>query len=249
MLMFRFRRKPAAGPMDFAKLLKKEIKPNARVLVIGPGTIQHDPSTLKVHEIVRKRGLLNFWRRRGDVVMLDSPTLNQLERTSGWGGLKEFKEAWERNLKKKAPPMVGGDAKTMPIKPNSVDVVYDHCTFNFVSKFGELQDKVLTEYLRVLKPGGKIILTSCDLARQLKKLKRFVTDDENRKRFASGDKTKRFITDDQKINVGRLKQIGGINIGIKEVEEKPWKFKNIVAIESHAANKVFIITKKRIMHS
>lgn len=139
--------------MDFKKLLKKEIKPNAKVLVVGPNNLQEDPSTYFINNLVKK----------GKLEILDVA-----HATYGWGGTSRFKEGWKSATRKSMPRIIETKiGKNIPIKAKTVDVVYDHNSLLFVAggpekikKNPEIINKILGDYLRVLRPGGKIIFAA-----------------------------------------------------------------------------------------
>ena len=134
-------------------LLQLQVRSNAKVLVVGPGGHNYDRSTF----------LLNKIARRGKLVVLDVPDLEKYMKAKrvpkhemSVGGLKQFKLHWPSD-KARLPMLAGGTAGQMPLKSEKFDVVYDHFTLNFTS-LAHSKNQVLSEYLRVLKPGGKIIL-------------------------------------------------------------------------------------------
>ena len=149
--------------------LEKQVKPNARVLVIGPGVLHADPSTFQLNKIVHQKGQL---------VVLDLPdklteliatkkayasrTANRLPgkhmgSMSSYGTLQNFRYSWPYRIE--LPHLVGGVAGQMPLKSKKFDVVYDHSALPFAA-YMHPETQVLSEYFRVLKPGGKIILTA-----------------------------------------------------------------------------------------
>jgi SAM-dependent methyltransferase len=146
------RTRPFKKAPSFKAFLRKEIRPNAKVLVIGPGTIRHDPSTHFISGLVA---------RRGQLVVLDTPEKGQLDSHSAWGGIRQFRREWSRRSSRKLPALVAGDGSRQPMRHGSFDVVYDHHALLFVARavpeFAP-KEKVILEYLRVLRPGGKAII-------------------------------------------------------------------------------------------
>lgn len=155
--------------LDFRNFLRREVRPDARVVIIGPGRIEKDPSTRFIHGLVKKKG---------QAIVLD---FRKLPWRSGaaYGGLDEFKKSWKAAGLKAGPEPVSGTAARMPFKPKSVDVVYDHWSMPFIlqQQLAEgrpaptTEAQLFTRYLRVLRPGGKAIITDIVPA-QVRKLRK-----------------------------------------------------------------------------
>jgi len=61
-----------------------------------------------------------------------------------------------RTLKAKAPRKICGNIRALPFRDNTFDVALDLSTIDHQAAYGAF----LTEYHRVLKPGGKILVAS-----------------------------------------------------------------------------------------
>ncbi len=94
-----------------------------------------------------------FSRKKGGVIGVD--VVDEMLEASR----RNFKEAEELNpwFKSDFVELRKGDALNLPVEDNSVDVVAQNCLFN-IFKMEDLK-KALTETYRVLKPGGRLVLS------------------------------------------------------------------------------------------
>ena len=201
--------------IEFKKFLKKEIKPTARALVVGPGSIKEDPSTLVIRRIVK-----------GNMIILDAENP-----PFGYGGAQHFQSAWKEIMKKKLPEITHGSAHKMPFKEGTFNVVYDHSAlpYIFYNAYNERNirkkpaqlNEIISEYLRVLKPGGKVILA---------------TGIYDKKDLFYGSDLVRYILKNQK-NAAKLK------IRFVPVDEQKYKIKNKEIIPAYPSGMVIIIEK------
>ena len=170
--------------IDLKRLLRREVGRNARVLVVGPGEAHQDPSTFYLNNRVKKNGLL---------LALDLPNLRHVypenkkftKPGAKWaaipmyGGARDFLKSWPN---RKPPQVIGGRAGRLPVKTENFDIVYDHSTLPFAA-VSDQPGKIVREYLRVLKPGGKLIITVGNPTAKRKQydfLKRFVSMQKDR---------------------------------------------------------------------
>jgi ubiquinone/menaquinone biosynthesis C-methylase UbiE len=144
---------------DFKALLRKVVRPSARILVVGPGTVKADPSTYFLSNRVRKHGkaIVLDVKRKPEGCFI------------GYGGLEKFRKTWKSDVRRVPPALVSGNACEPPFKDGVFDVVYEHHSMPFIAPFTQqggvrypLIKKVISEYARMVKPGGKVIIADPD---------------------------------------------------------------------------------------
>jgi ubiquinone/menaquinone biosynthesis C-methylase UbiE len=118
------------------------------------------------------------------------------------------------------PEMVAGTGQRMPFKKSSFDVIYDHYSLPFANVewarlYPDAFRKAISRYLRVLKPGGKMIFT-----------------------MYKGDARELA----RKLDFGSLKQA---IIKLVPVDETPYKIRGKIIRPNYPAQRVFIIEKKK----
>ncbi|MFH1246806.1 MAG: class I SAM-dependent methyltransferase [Candidatus Micrarchaeota archaeon] len=172
-------------------ILRKHIKPEEHVLAIGPNfSPMLDPSSffLSTH-LLHKRGKLTLLDNKSTALLdLTVKKMAQLERAGNRPSKKvvelhrklavgdhdrfdniagvgdphaygEYMRSFRRaGFSIKLPRIVISDARRIQLPDNSVDVVFEHGTLPWL----ENTPRALAEYLRVVRPGGKVIIFTND---------------------------------------------------------------------------------------
>ncbi|NOZ52177.1 MAG: malonyl-ACP O-methyltransferase BioC [Gammaproteobacteria bacterium] len=66
------------------------------------------------------------------------------------------KQSWTQRITKRQPHYLCGDAESLPIADNSIDLLYSNLTVQWCVDI----DKTLREFCRVLKPGGLLMFST-----------------------------------------------------------------------------------------
>lgn len=172
-------------------VLREHIRPDAHVLAIGPNcSPMLDPSSffLSTH-LSHPKGKLTLLDNKSTALLdLTEKKLQALEQAGkhpsrkivelhrklalgdrdrddnpagvgdphAYGGyIRAFRRA---GFPIKLPRLIISDAKKIEIPDNSVDVVFEHGTLPWLKN----TPKALAEYLRVVRPGGKVIIFTND---------------------------------------------------------------------------------------
>lgn len=122
---------------------------------VNPGDLSNDPKILYVG-VGGGMELLQFAyfnRNKGGVIGVD--VLDEMLEASR----KNFIEAEKLNpwFKSEFVELVKGDALNLPVEDESIDVAAQNCVFN-IFKADDLK-KALSEIYRVLKPGGRLVMS------------------------------------------------------------------------------------------
>lgn len=161
------------------QVLKRNIGPEDRTLVVGPGIIIRDLTPLYIGKKIGTKNLL--------IIDVQDDSKKKYNDKYGYGGVVSHRQDWEGITEKQgtptlfhnwkrsempllSPSWVKGRALQMPIKPDSIDRIVDHSTHEYIhweeykegkGDYNNIK-RLLNEYIRILQPGGKVLLFSTE---------------------------------------------------------------------------------------
>ncbi len=210
-------------------ILKEHVHPDSHVLVIGPNfSPMLDPSSfyLSAHLSHRKGRLTLLDNKSTDLLYLTRAKLARLRKggklpsrkiaelhrklilgdqdrddnPAGVGDPHTYGNcirAWKRiGFPMKSPRILISDARKIELPSNSVDVVFEHGTLPWLRN----TPRALAEYLRVVRPGGKVIIFTNDRATDIHdELKALLSE-------VAGEKQAKLREDDFRRSIARVSE-------------------------------------------